>query len=162
MIPLKLWPNTRLQPSVNLLPPVTAFMFSCSDTDVLPRRDESSGKPPLRIQNQTVISGDHYTTTATQSCAFWRGTVIEEGGLYKLKKWCSIVQSLVSLSFLQQDRLVDQMLEQQFQQFMQQLYGNQNQQFQPILNSSSAAKPNDASSKELVVAKKMANLKTRC
>ena len=33
MMPLKVWPNkTRLQPSINLPAPITAFMFSCSGT----------------------------------------------------------------------------------------------------------------------------------
>ena len=36
--------SARLQPSINLHAPVTAFMFSCSGTDVLPQRDEGSGK----------------------------------------------------------------------------------------------------------------------
>ena len=35
---------SRLHPSINLHAPVTAFMFSCSGTDVLLRRDEGSGK----------------------------------------------------------------------------------------------------------------------
>ena len=42
---MKVWPNTGLQPSVNLHAPDTAFMFSCSGTDVLPRRDEGLGMP---------------------------------------------------------------------------------------------------------------------
>ena len=37
--------STRLQPSINLHASVTAFMFSCSDTDVLSQGDEGSGKP---------------------------------------------------------------------------------------------------------------------
>ena len=36
--------SSRLQPSINLHAPVTAFVFSCSGTDVLSRRDEGSGK----------------------------------------------------------------------------------------------------------------------
>ena len=35
----------RLQPSIILQAPVTAFMFSCSGTDELPYKDEGSGKP---------------------------------------------------------------------------------------------------------------------
>ena len=37
--------SSRLQPSINLHASVTAFMFSRSGTDVLPQRDEGSGKP---------------------------------------------------------------------------------------------------------------------
>ena len=37
--------SSRLQPSNNLHAPVTPLMFSCSGTDVLPRRFEGSGKP---------------------------------------------------------------------------------------------------------------------
>ena len=37
--------SSRLQPSIKLHAPVTAFMFSCSGTDVLPRKDEGSGMP---------------------------------------------------------------------------------------------------------------------
>ena len=37
--------STRLQPSIKLHDPITAFMFSCSGTDVQPRWDEDSGKP---------------------------------------------------------------------------------------------------------------------
>ena len=37
--------SSRLQPSINLHTPVTPFMCRCSGTDVLPRRDEGSGKP---------------------------------------------------------------------------------------------------------------------
>ena len=36
--------SSRLQPSINSHAPVTAFMFSCSGTDVLPRKDEGAGK----------------------------------------------------------------------------------------------------------------------
>ena len=69
-----------LQTLINFHAPGTAFMFSCSGTDVLHRRDEGSGKalgsdrklivywPPLRILTWAagfkIISGDHYTTTA--------------------------------------------------------------------------------------------------
>ena len=42
--------SSRLQPSINLHAPVTAFMFSWSGTDVLPRRDEGSGKPRAMIE----------------------------------------------------------------------------------------------------------------
>ena len=42
--------SSRLQPSINLHAPVTAFMFSCSGTNVLPRRDEGSGKPCAVIE----------------------------------------------------------------------------------------------------------------
>ena len=44
--------SARLQPSINLHAPVTAFMFSCSGTlpTVLPRRDEGSGKPCAVIE----------------------------------------------------------------------------------------------------------------
>ena len=42
--------RTRLQLSINLHAPVTAFMFSCSGTDVLPRREEGSGKPCAVIE----------------------------------------------------------------------------------------------------------------
>ena len=51
-----LWPvaehSARLQPSINLHAPVTAFMFSCSGTvpNVLPRRDEGSGMPCAVIE----------------------------------------------------------------------------------------------------------------
>ena len=37
--------SSKLQRSLNLYAPVTAFMFSCSGTDVLPQRDEGLGKP---------------------------------------------------------------------------------------------------------------------
>ena len=37
--------SSRLLPSIKLHAPVTAFMFSCSGADVLPQRDEGSGKP---------------------------------------------------------------------------------------------------------------------
>ena len=37
--------TSKLQPSINLHAPVTTFMFSCSGTNVLPRKDEGSGKP---------------------------------------------------------------------------------------------------------------------
>ena len=36
--------SSRLQPSFSLHAPVIAFVFSCSGSDVLPRRDEGSGK----------------------------------------------------------------------------------------------------------------------
>ena len=36
--------SARLQPLINLHDQVTAFMFSCSGTDVLPRRDKGTGK----------------------------------------------------------------------------------------------------------------------
>ena len=39
---------SRLQPPINLHAPVTTFMFSCSGTDVRPRRDEGSGKRPVQ------------------------------------------------------------------------------------------------------------------
>ena len=42
--------SSRLQPSINLHAPVSAFMFSCSGTDVLPRRDEGLGKPCAVIE----------------------------------------------------------------------------------------------------------------
>ena len=42
--------SARLQPSINLHDPVTAFMFSCLGTNVLPRRDEGSGKPCAVIE----------------------------------------------------------------------------------------------------------------
>ena len=38
-------PSSRLQPSINLNASSTAFMFNWSGTDVLPQRDEGSGKP---------------------------------------------------------------------------------------------------------------------
>ena len=37
--------SSRLQPTISLHAPVTAFMFNCSGTDVLPRRDEGSCEP---------------------------------------------------------------------------------------------------------------------
>ena len=37
--------SSWLQPSINLHAPVTACMFSDSDTDVLQLKDEGSGKP---------------------------------------------------------------------------------------------------------------------
>ena len=37
--------SSRLQPSINLHATDTVYMFSCSDTDVLPQRDEGSDKP---------------------------------------------------------------------------------------------------------------------
>ena len=72
--------SSRLQPSINLHAPITAFMFSCSGTGVLPRRDKGSGKPcaiephrilsPTRDLNQKpsgpqsrVVTSNHYTTT---------------------------------------------------------------------------------------------------
>ena len=42
--------SARLQPSINLHAPVTAFMFSCSGTDVLPQRDGGSDKPCVVIE----------------------------------------------------------------------------------------------------------------
>ena len=42
--------SSRLQPSINLHAPVTAFMFSCFGTDELPRRDEGSGRPCAVIE----------------------------------------------------------------------------------------------------------------
>ena len=42
--------SARLQPPINQNDPVAAFMFSCSGTDVLPRRDEGSGKPYAKIE----------------------------------------------------------------------------------------------------------------
>ena len=42
--------SSRLQPSISLHAPVTAFMFSCSGTDVLPRGDERSSKPSAVIE----------------------------------------------------------------------------------------------------------------
>ena len=42
--------SSRLQPSINLHAPVTALMFSCSGTNVLPWRDEGSGKPCAVIE----------------------------------------------------------------------------------------------------------------
>ena len=71
--------SARLQPSINLHAPVTAFMFGCSGTDVLPVGMKARVSPvqrskpynilaPLRIQTRAagfkIISGDHYTTTA--------------------------------------------------------------------------------------------------
>ena len=63
--------SAGLQPSINLHAP--AFIFHCSGTNVLPRRDEGSGKPCAVIEalqyiglhsGFEIISGDHYTTTA--------------------------------------------------------------------------------------------------
>ena len=65
----------RLQPSSNLHATVTAFLFRCSDPDVLPQRDESSGMPCIQsIEFQSglelVNSGsavqrsNHYSTAA--------------------------------------------------------------------------------------------------
>ena len=42
--------SSRVQPSINLHAPVTAFMYSCSVTNTLPRRDEGSGKPSAVIE----------------------------------------------------------------------------------------------------------------
>jgi hypothetical protein len=72
--------SSRLQPSINMHAPVTAFMFSCTGTDVLPQRDEGSGKPCAVYQaswnigthsglepgtsGSTVQSSNHYTTAA--------------------------------------------------------------------------------------------------
>ena len=42
--------SSRLQLSINFHAPGTAFMFSCSGTDVLHRRDEGSGKPCAVIE----------------------------------------------------------------------------------------------------------------
>ena len=50
--------SARLQPSINLHAPVTAFMFSCSGTDVLPWRNEGSGKPCAVIEALEYI-GPH-------------------------------------------------------------------------------------------------------
>ena len=46
-MPLKVWPNTAIgcNHQSNLQAPVTAFMFSCSGSDVLPWKDDGSGKP---------------------------------------------------------------------------------------------------------------------
>ena len=87
-MPLKVWPNkTRLQPSINLHAPNTAFILFiiCSAAlvhNVLPRRDGGSGEhcavteasySILAPCNQDsnpggrgfkIISGDHYTTSA--------------------------------------------------------------------------------------------------
>ena len=79
MMPRKVWPNTaffKLQPSVNL--------HAQLQLNVLPRRDESSGKPfavieslivywpPFWIRTRAarfkIISGDDYTTTTLQLC----------------------------------------------------------------------------------------------
>ena len=49
MMPLKDMAEhcSKLQPSINLHAPVTAFMFGCSGDDVLPpRREQSSGYKP--------------------------------------------------------------------------------------------------------------------
>ena len=35
--------SSGMQPSINLHAPVTTFMFRCSGTDILPRKDEGSG-----------------------------------------------------------------------------------------------------------------------
>ena len=43
--------STSLQPSINLHAPVTAFMFHCSGTDVLLRRDEGFGMPHAVIES---------------------------------------------------------------------------------------------------------------
>ena len=82
MMPLKVRVaehSSRLQPSINLHPPVTAFMFSCSGTQCTPGgwrlgsalcsdRSLIVYWPPLRIRTRAagfkIISGDHYTTTA--------------------------------------------------------------------------------------------------
>ena len=73
--------SARLQPSINLHAPVTAFMFSCSGTQctTYPREmkarvspvqwsEPHSILPPIRIRTRAagfrIISGDHYTTTA--------------------------------------------------------------------------------------------------
>ena len=42
--------SSRLQPSINLHAPVTAFMFSCSGTQSTTRRDEGSGMPCAVIE----------------------------------------------------------------------------------------------------------------
>ena len=42
--------SARLQPSINLHAAVTAYMFSCFGTDVLPQRDDGSGKPCAVIE----------------------------------------------------------------------------------------------------------------
>ena len=71
--------SARLQPSINLHSPVTAFMFSCSGTQMYyPGGMKARVSPvqwskphsilaPLRIQTRVagfrIISGDHYTTT---------------------------------------------------------------------------------------------------
>ena len=42
--------SSKLQLSINLHAPVTAFMFSCSVTDVLPWRDKGSCEPCAVIE----------------------------------------------------------------------------------------------------------------
>ena len=42
--------STRLQPSIKLHDPITAFMLRCSATDVQLRRDENSGMPCEEIE----------------------------------------------------------------------------------------------------------------
>ena len=42
--------SATLQPSINLHDPVTAIMFSWSGNDVLPRRDEGSGKLCAKVE----------------------------------------------------------------------------------------------------------------
>ena len=46
--------SSMLQPSNNSHAPVTAFIFSCSGTDVLPQRDDGSGKPCVVIQPYSI------------------------------------------------------------------------------------------------------------
>ena len=50
--------SSRLQRSINLNlhAPVTAFMFSCCVTDVLPRRDKGFGTSFLLSQKVSVLS----------------------------------------------------------------------------------------------------------
>ena len=46
--------SPRLQPSINLHAPVTAFMFSCSGTDILHRRDEGSDEPVQSLEPHRI------------------------------------------------------------------------------------------------------------
>ena len=42
--------SAKLQPSINLHAPVTAFMFNCTGTNLLPGGDEGSGEPCAVIE----------------------------------------------------------------------------------------------------------------
>ena len=48
--------SSRLQPSIKLHASVTTFMFSCSGNDILPRRDEGSGKPCAEIKLYSTLA----------------------------------------------------------------------------------------------------------
>ena len=95
LIPLKLWPNTA-QGCDHQSTCMPQLQLSCSAAlvpNVLPQRDEGSGKPCAA--GFKIISGDQYTTTAQEAVRVgvderWFGSEFQSfgGNRWKWSKGC--------------------------------------------------------------------------